>query len=278
MGKRFFTKRIKILLTVALVVALAVTLTAAFGRGQSVGRNVVSTILSPLRSAVAAFDRGAERVYGYIFRYESVLAENETLRRQLAEQENDLLTAESYKRENQRLRELLKLSQEHMDYSFAAAYVTSWSSSPWESSVTVDKGADRGLTAGMCAVTGSGQVVGLITEVGANWAKITTIYDPSSQISASLASSGETGVVQGGRDEAGEPALQMRYLSTNVTLKNGDGVVTTGSERYPRGLVLGTVSGAGLDESGIAKYARLSAPFRAEDLEQVFLITEYAGT
>ncbi|MBQ7566524.1 MAG: rod shape-determining protein MreC [Oscillospiraceae bacterium] len=276
MGRRFWTKKVKIILAVAVALAILVTLGAAVSKSVSTGESIITTILTPLRSALAAFDRQAERIYGYLFRYDAAVAENETLRRQLAEAEGDVRDAEVYRRENERLRELLGLASENPDYKFASAYVASWSVSDWEVTITVDKGSADGLAPGMCAVTSSGQVVGLISAVGPNWAKIVTVFDASSEISAAVAATGETGVVLGGHNEAGEMQLQMRYLSTAAAVRNGDEVVTTGSTLYPRGLLLGTVTGARLDETGIDKYAVLDCGFRVDHLEQVFLITEYA--
>lgn len=275
MKKKFLTKKVKNVLLAAVLLAVLVTLGAAIGQGANAGENIVTTILTPFRAGLAAIDRQAERIYGYIFRYEALLAENEQLKKELAEQDSDVRTAESALRENQRLKELLGLSQEHADYSFTSAYVISWSSSTYESSLTISKGTAHGLEKGMCAITGTGQVVGLITDIGVNWSVISTIYDASSQVSACLVSSGHTGVVQGARGENGEQLLQMRYLATGSTPKNGDSVVTTGSSLYPRGLLLGTVTGAGLDETGIAKYADLSTALKTEGLEQIFIITQY---
>lgn len=278
MKHKFFTKRVKGILVGALILAVLVTLGAAVGQGIENGGSFLSTFVTPLRAGIAAIDRQAQRLYGYAFRYEALLAENEALKKELAQQDENVRVAESYLRENQRLKELLALSQEHEDYSFASAYIISWSTSNWESTLTIGKGTTAGLEKGMCAVTGTGQVVGLITDIGLNWATITTIYDASSQISGCLVSSGHTGVVQGARGEGGEELLQMRYLSTATTVKNGDSVVTAGSSLYPRGLLLGTVSGAGLDETGVAKYATLETALKTSGLEQVFLITEYDTT
>ena len=207
--------------------------------------------------------------------YEALLAENEQLKKQMAENASDVRIAESALRENERLKELLELSKEHEDYSFRSAYVISWSTSTWESKLTVNKGTAHGLDKGMCAITGTGQVVGLITEIGVNWAEISTLFDASSQVSASLVSTGHTGVVQGARTDSGEEQLQLRFLSTGTTPKNGDSVVTTGSSLYPRGLLLGTVTGAGPDETGIAKFAALETELQTQGLEQVFIITDY---
>ena len=56
-----------------------------------------------------------------------------------------------------------------------------------------------------------------------------------------------------------------------------DQVVTTGSTVYPKGLILGYVEDAGFDETGVAKYAMLRPAADLEDLEQVFVITDYVS-
>ena len=55
-------------------------------------------------------------------------------------------------------------------------------------------------------------------------------------------------------------------------------MVTTGSTLYPRGLLLGYVTNVSLDETGVAKYAALEASCNLDGLEQVFVITDYAGS
>ena len=56
-----------------------------------------------------------------------------------------------------------------------------------------------------------------------------------------------------------------------------DDIVTTGSTVYPKGLILGYVEDAGFDETGVAKYAMLRPAADLEDLEQVFVITDYVS-
>ena len=51
--------------------------------------------------------------------------------------------------------------------------------------------------------------------------------------------------------------------------------MTTGSTLYPQNLILGYVSDAGLDDTGMSKYAVLEAAVDFNTLEQVFIITDY---
>lgn len=273
--KKLLTSKIKTILILAATLAIVTTVVAAVAGGVTAGENIVGTLLTPIRSGVAAIDRQALRLYNYMFSYETLAAENAALKQQILEMQEDVRTAQEYQRENQRLKQLLALSDEHEDYVFESAYIISWDASNWRSAFTIAKGTTSGLEVGMCAVTENAQVVGLITEVGANWATVTTILDSSLEISASIASSGYTGVVQGTYQSENTQLLRMNYLPTDAALKNGDQVVTTGSTLYPKDLLLGYITNASIDETGVAKYAALEASCSLDSLEQVFIITEY---
>ncbi len=51
--------------------------------------------------------------------------------------------------------------------------------------------------------------------------------------------------------------------------------MTSGSTVYPRNLIMGYVTDAGFDETGVAKYAVLQPAADIATLEQIFIITEY---
>lgn len=275
MKKKLWTSKIKTILILAVALAIITTVTVAVSSGVPAGENIMGTLLAPIRSGVAAIDRQAVRLYNYIFSYEALKAENAALKQTILEMQEDVRTAQEYQRENQRLTQLLELSDEHEDYVFESAYIISWDSSNWRSTFTIGKGSGSGLEAGMCAVTENAQVIGLITEVGSNWATVTTILDSSLEISASIASSGYTGVVQGTYLSEDTNLLRMNYLPTDAVLKNGDQVVTTGSTLYPKDLLIGYITNVSIDETGVAKYAALEASCSLDGLEQVFIITEY---
>ena len=274
--KKLFRGRVRLILLLAVLLAAATALTAALS-GTAWGSRTVQAVLTPFRSGFSALTRQAERYYNYLFNYESLSAENDYLRRQISSMENEVRTADSLQRENERLKELLGLQEEHEDDRFNEAYIVSWDSSSWKSTFTIGKGTRSGLETGMVVVTEYGQVVGLITDIGPNWATVTTVLDTSLEISASVASAGYTGVVQGAYTTNASGKLRMNYLPSDAVLRNNDQVVTTGSTVYPKGLILGYVEDAGFDETGVAKYAMLRPAADLEDLEQVFVITDYVS-
>ena len=275
MKKKLFTSKIKTILVAAVALAIVTTVVVAVSGGTTAGENIMSSILQPFRSCVAAIDRQALKLYNYVFSYESLEAENAALKAQILAMEEDVRTAQELQRENERYEQLLELKDQHEDYMLEPAYIISWDGSSWRSSFTIGKGTNKGLETGMCAITENGQVVGLITDVGANWATVTTILDNGLEISASIASSGYTGVVQGTYQSEDTKLLRMNYLTNEAVIKNGDQVVTTGSTLYPKGLLLGKITNVSLDETGVAKFAALEASCSLDNLEQVFVITQY---
>ena len=274
--KRRTSVRVKVILVVALILAVVTAITSALF-GVTWAERAVQTVLTPIRGGFSSLTRQIERYYNYIFGYEALEAKNEYLQQRINEIEDSERNAAALERENERLRELLELSKQNEDYQFCDAYVISWDSSSWKSTFTIGKGTNAGLEKGMVAVTSKGQVVGLLTEVGTNWATVTTILDTSLEISASIASSGHTGVVQGAYATGEEGKLRINYLPSEAVLRNNDQVVTTGSAVYPKDMIIGYVVDAGYDETGVAKYALLEPAADFDTLEQIFIITHFVS-
>lgn len=273
--KKQLTPKTKVIMIVA--VLLAVLLMVSSIVGANIGQNAVQVMLSPFRAAYSAFIRQAERLYNYVFRYESLQADNELLRQRIMAMEDDVRSADSLQRENERLRNLLGLVEEHEEYDLTAAYIVAWDDSNWKSTFTLAKGTAAGISTGMVAITEFGEVVGLVTDAGSNWATVTTLLDSSLEISAMIASTGYSGSVQGSYATGQEGKLRMNYLPSDAVLRNNDQVVTTGSTFYPRDLIIGYITDADFDEAGVAKYAILSPAADLDDLEQIFIITNYTS-
>lgn len=275
--RKFFNSKVKAVLALTVVLAVALALMGALGNGGSGPQQVVQTILTPLRAGVNGLTRQAQKLYSYIFRYEALEAENQELKEQIAAIMNDARTIDTLQRENQRLREVAALKEEREEFELVPAYIITWDSNDWTSSFTLNKGSGSGIAEDMVAITSQGEVVGLVTAVGSNWATVTTVLDSSLEVSANIASSGYAGMVQGAYTTGAEGMLRMDYLPTDAVIRNNDQVVTAGSTLYPRDLILGYVADAGFDETGVAKYALLTPAADFANLEQVFILTNYVN-
>jgi rod shape-determining protein MreC len=272
--RHLISTKVKVILILAVLLAAGLTIFSGVSN-QNIFSNVTQSVLTPLRSGVNSMAEQAEKYYGYMFAYESLVAENAELKSQLAQMQDEARLADSVERENQRLRALLALNTVHEDYKDVDAYIISRSSTDWTSTFTVNRGSDSGIAVDMCAITENGEVIGLVTEVGSNYAVIKTVLDSTLEISAIISESGYNGMVSGGYAQGMGHFLQMDYLPSSAIIKNKDQVVTSGSTVYPRGLILGHVVDADFDDTGVAKYAILRPAADFDVLEQVFILTEY---
>ncbi len=273
--RHFFSTKVKVALVLALLLTAGLAVASNL-LGITPGEVLVQTVLTPLRTGASSLTAQAEHLYNYVFEYEKLAAENEQLREELAQLRDDYRSNASIQREIERLRKLLELKEDHEDYTLVDAYIISWDSGDWSSAFTVNRGTSAGIQEGMCAITESGEVVGVVTEVGSNYSVIKTVLDSTLDISAIISSSGYSGMVRGSYVTGQEGMLRMDYLSSAAILRNNDQVVTAGSTVYPRDLILGYVVDAGFNDTGIAKYAILQPAADISALEQVFILTDFS--
>ena len=272
--RHIISTRVKVVLVIAALLVLILAVVSSL-TGISIPDMFVKGVLTPIRAGASRLTEQVEQVYNYMFGYESLAAENAMLKEEIAQMEGDARRADSVSRENERLRALLELKTDHEDYNLVDCYIISRSSQQWSSTFTINKGTASGIEAGMCAVTANGELVGLVSEAGSNYAVVKSVLDSSLEISATISSSGYNGMVQGGYASGLEGLLRMNYLPSSAVIRNKDQVVTSGSTVYPRNLIMGYVVDAGFDDTGVAKYALLEPAVNIGSLEQVFIITEY---
>ena len=274
--KHLFSTRVRVVLLIAVLLAVVLAVISSL-TGTRIPDMFVKGFLSPVRGGASKVSGQAENIYNYMFEYEALAAENEALKEQVAQMESDTRRADSVARENDRLRALLELKEAHEDYELVDSYIISRSSQQWSSTFTINKGTASGIEEGMCAITANGELVGLVSEAGRNYAVVKSVLDSSLEISATIASSGYNGMVQGGYASGLDGLLRMDYLPSSAVIRNQDQVVTSGSTVYPRNLIMGYVVDAGFDDTGVAKYALLEPAVNVGSLEQVFIITEYSN-
>ena len=274
--RHLFSTKVRIILVLAVLLAAGLAVLATI-TNQSLPDMIVQGLAAPFQSAGTTLTETAERYYSYMFRYEALEAENEALKADIAEMEDVARQADSISRENQRLRALLDFKESHESYKMVDAYIIGWHSTDWNSTYKINRGTNSGIAENMCAITANGEVVGLVTEVGPNYATVKTVLDSTLEISGTISTSGYNGMVSGGYIDGNDTLLKMNYLPSDSIIRNQDQVVTSGSTVYPRGLIIGNVVDAGFEDTGVAKFALLETAADIDSLEQIFIITEYTN-
>ena len=247
---------------------------------------IKGSILNPLRTAVGyvlvPIQSGVNRVGGGLYnelssvgKLKTALAENETLKTRVNEltEENTRLRSEQF--ELERLRSLYELDQEYMQYHKIGARIIAKDSSSWFSVFRIDKGADDGIKQDMNVIAGGG-LVGIVTDVGANYATVRSIIDDSSRVSAMAQQSGDSCIVAGDLKLFKEGRLKLSYMEKDDDIKDGDMIVTPNiSGKFLPGILVGYATDITVDyNDNLTKSGYLIPAARFDRLQEVLVITD----
>ena len=265
------------LLAIALLLSLVITLSSVLlGGSANPLANVVQAVTSPIRGGISAVLDWADGVSTYVFRYGEMQQELEDLRLQVSQLEEQVRQGEEDSRENEQLRELLKLQQQRQDFVFENAKVTARSNSNWESTLTLSKGSSSGIAAGNCVITETGVLVGVVSEVGTNWCTVSTVINTDIEMGGIVTRTYSAGVLEGDFSLMSQGKLKLNYLPEGAQLVSGDEVLTSGKgDVYPSGLVVGQVEGVFTDPSGMTRYAVVTPDVDLSSLIEVFVIKDF---
>ena len=203
-----------------------------------------------------------------------VLAENEKLKQQNAELTNQLTNTKIEQYELENLRELFQLAEKYPTYEKVAASVIAKDSSNWFSSFTINRGENHGIQVGMNVIAGSG-LVGIITDVGPNYAKVRSIIDDVNNVSAMVPSTGDNFNVSGNLKTMNESMVitfsELRDDENQV--KVGDPVVTSYvSSQYHQGILIGYIASVENGPNNLTKIGTITPVADFEHLEDVLVI------
>lgn len=189
----------------------------------------------------------------------------------LTEQNNILIQNQS---ELSRLQELYNLDEEYSSYPKVAARIISKDPGNWYDTFMINRGSNDGIRVDNNVIAGKG-LVGIVTEVGSNWATVRAIIDDSSNVSAMTVGTDDTCVVEGKLELIDEGKLRFSQLydkDNKVTV--GERVVTSNiSDKYVEGLFIGYVSEIELDTNNLTKTGTIVTPVDFQHLKDVFVIT-----
>ena len=120
-------------------------------------------------------------------------------------------------------------------------------------------------------VIADGGLVGIVTETGRTYAKVCSIINDSSSVSAKSSQAGDTCVVQGNSESVQKDGtIDVTYIS-----KEGEELITSHiSSKYLEGIKIGTVSKISTDSSNLTKSAKVTPFVDFQHIEDVLVITQ----
>ena len=266
------SKHLLVIMTFFCVSAIIATL--ASGITAAPFQEAAGMIIVPFEKSISSIGLWLTEVNKNFKDKQDLINANEELQNTidtLTEQNNILSQNQA---ELTRLEELYNLDEEYTDYPKVAARIISKDPGNWYDTFMINKGSKDGIRVDNTVIAGKG-LVGIVTEVGSNWATVRSIIDDSSNVSAMTVGTSDTCMVEGDLELIDEGKLRFTQLydkDDKVTV--GERVVTSNiSEKYVEGLFIGYVSDIELSTNNLTKTGTLVTPVDFQHLKDVFVIT-----
>ncbi len=269
------SKYLLLILTAVCVMLMAITFLTDFP--STPVSNLFGFVIMP-------FETGISRVGVYLndrteelARIRELLEENERLKEEIDALtiENNALQQDKY--ELNSLRELYKLDEQYEDYEKVGARVIAKNAGNWFGSFVIDKGSNDGIAVDMNVMAGSG-LVGRVTEVGKNWAKVISVIDDNSNVSSMILSTEDRLIVSGDlmtMNQRGSITFSQLVLGEGNTVSVGDKVVTSYiSDKYLPGILIGYISEVNGDSNNLTQSGYITPAVDFAHMEEVLVVMD----
>ena len=219
--------------------ALSITIMAIDARLNYLShfRQAFITALHPLEIAAGAPSNWIRDLGKYFSAHNELLQENYALKQQAFEHKVRLQRLNSIESENNHLRSLLNANLPIQPKAILGE-ISHMGRDPFTRIVVVNRGSKHQIKAGQAVVDSKG-VIGQVTRVYPFTSEVTLITDKDLSIPIQIERNGLRAIAFG----EGNNTLDVPYLPTNIDIKVGDKLVTSGIDGiYPPGLAIAVVS------------------------------------
>lgn len=276
--KRLSTKYMLLIMTIVCITLIFTSLTLNISGGPL--NTVAGYIFVPMQKGINTAGQWISDKTNDFKTLEQVQEENQKLKEQNDELTSQLNTIKLEKYDLDNLRELLDLDEKYPSYQKVAASVIAKDTGNWFSVFTIDKGSKDGLKKGMNIMAGSG-LVGIITDVGPNYAKVRSIIDDSANVSAMVTTTGDNMNVSGNLQTMNsDQAITFSELrDSEDKVQIGDPVVTSYvSDQYQQGILIGYIASIESDSNKLTKSGTITPVVDFEHMENVLVILDTKET
>ena len=230
-------------------------------------KTMFGDFVTPMQKGINSVGSSISGAFDLFHSKESLLAENKELKDKLdsLSYNNKILVSENNELEN--YRQLVNLNKKYPDYPKVAATV-----------ISRDGNNEDGIDVDMNVISGNG-LVGIVSEAGKHYAKVRSIIDDKSNVSAMFEKTGETCIVKGNMESIYNGYIDVEMISNSAKIKQGDEVVTSHvSDKYLQGLSVGYVKDIKTDAATLTKTAHLTPSVNFDQLQYVLVITQKKDT
>ena len=179
------------------------------------------------------------------------------------------------KRDNQKMKETLKLQDTLNDYTLVNATVIARNPDTWRDVITINKGSNDGIQPQMSVMSDNG-LVGKVLDVNPTSARIALLSNADNtlvRVAAMIQNEKEPiyGTITGYDEKTN--MLVMSQIQATQDIKVGDKVVTSGLGGIsPNSLYIGTVEEVAMDRFGLYKEVKIRPAADTNDVRYVTVV------
>ena len=179
------------------------------------------------------------------------------------------------KRDNQKMKETLKLQDTLNDYTLVNATVIARNPDTWRDVITINKGSNDGIQPQMSVMSDNG-LVGKVMDVNPTNARVALLSNADNtlvRVAAMIQNEKEPiyGTITGYDDKTN--MLVMSQIQATQDIKVGDKVVTSGLGGIsPNSLYIGTVEEVAMDRFGLYKEVKIRPAADTNDVRYVTVV------
>ncbi|WP_455949921.1 rod shape-determining protein MreC [Eubacterium sp.] len=264
----------KILIFVLTLVCIAtLILSVVFPSFSKPIKTVMGSVVVPLQEGMNSIGEWVGNKSDALKTVRKLKKENAKLSNKVAEltEENSLLAQNKY--ELERLRDMYQLDKDYSSYPKIGANVISKDAGNFFNIFTINKGSDDGIKKDMNVISGGG-LVGLVFEVGKNYAKVRSIIDDESSTSVSFPNTSETAIVSGDLKLMKDNLMNITEISKDAKIAEGDMVVTSKiSNKFLPGILVGYVMKTSKDPNELTQSGQITPVVDFQHIDEVLVIT-----
>lgn len=262
-----------ILILISIICILLIGITVIKNRWISPLRSGVGFVLTPIQNGVNVVGKAFYNSIEERSTLKQAYEENKALKNKIDELSIENTKLEEDKFELERLRKLYALDEEYNDYEKIGARVIAKDSGRWFKVFRIDKGSKDGIEVDMNVIADGG-LVGIVSDVGTNYATVRSIIDDVSRVSAMAMQSGNNCIVAGDLRLYEEGRLRLKDIDVNADIKDGDKIVTSNiSSKFLPAILIGYATNISIDDSRLTKSGYLIPVASFDTLQEVLVIT-----
>lgn len=276
--KEFFSSlKFKILVCICALLAGFLLYAVANKSTSNLLEKGLDIIITPIRSASAYISESVSNFFEKYIKINQVYEENKQLKEQIAKLKEQLVDFDSYKLENDRLKNFLHIKELNPEFELETALVIG--NDPLDSfgAFTINKGSVHGISAGDVVISTDG-LVGIVSGVNLLSSNVSTILDPSVQTGAFVSSTNDVGIIKNTVMLAKDNRTRLTMLSRESKAQVGDFVITSGAGGvFPNGIIIGTIESVQPDSNGLSLNAVIKPSADIRNIKDVVVIKSFLG-